>query len=128
MARFTLVSRNGKEPDLQGLKLPITAADVGYIVEEVYRGRSAISGVPTRLALVRWQRPEGMTLDVNAEGQKSSTIRLRDLVCMTKEEAVLHEREVLRGGKNVLELYGEEVVARVQGRINEEIWYERFRG
>lgn len=127
LARFTMARENGQDPDVQGLKLPVTAADVGYVVEEVYRGRSAISGVPTRLALVRWRRPEGKTVNVNEEGQKSSTIQLRDLVCMTKEEAAVHEREVLRGSKSVEELYDDEIVAWVQGRIEEEIWYERFR-
>lgn len=125
LARHTL----GADVDVQGLKLPITAADIGYLVEEVYRGRSAISGVPTRLALVRWRRlEEGRTaLDVNPEGQKASTIQLRDLVCMTKEEAMVHEREVVRGGRSLEEMYGEEVVKRVEGRIEEEVWYERFR-
>ena len=66
-------------------------------------------------------------MDINEEGQKSSTIQLRDLVCMTKEEAAVHELEVLQGSKNVEELYDEDIVARVQGRIEEEIWYERFR-
>ena len=127
LARFTLASKNGQDPDAQGLKLPITAADVGYVVEEVYRGRSAISGVPTRLALVRWRRPEGRSMDVNPVGQKSSTVRLRDLVCMTKEEAAVHEREVLRGSKSVEELYDRDIVAKVQRRIEEEIGYERFR-
>ena len=66
-------------------------------------------------------------MDINAEGQKSSTIQLRDLVCMTKEEAAMHEQEVLRGSKSVEELYDEDIMARVQGRIEEEISYERFR-
>ena len=34
---------------LKGLRIPLTSDDCGYIVEEVYRGRSAISGIPTRL-------------------------------------------------------------------------------
>ncbi|RAL68615.1 hypothetical protein DID88_007328 [Monilinia fructigena] len=42
--------------DAQGLKVPLTSADVGYIVEEVYKGRSALSGISTRLALMRWRR------------------------------------------------------------------------
>ena len=50
--------------DAQGLKLPVSVNDVGYVVEEVYRGKSAISGIPTRLALVRWRKPAGMTLDL----------------------------------------------------------------
>lgn len=127
LARITMATEKNQDVDVQGLKLPITAADVGYVVEEVYRGRSAISSVPTRLALVRWRRPEGSTVHVNLEGQKSSTIKLRDLVCMTKEEAAVHEREVVRGNKNVEDFYDEEVIARVQRSIEEEMLYERYR-
>ncbi|KAK0106684.1 hypothetical protein ONS96_004303, partial [Cadophora gregata f. sp. sojae] len=85
--------------DARGLKLGLTAADVGYIVEEVYKGKSAISGVSTRLLLVRWRKPEGRIVDLGVEGQKSSLVRARDLVCLTKEEAAVHEREVVWGGR-----------------------------
>ena len=123
VAKFTA----GPDVDVQGLKVPLTAADVGYVVEEVYRGRSAISGVPTRLALVRWRKPEGPTMITDTEGQKNSNLRLGDLVCMTKEEAVVHEREVVRGKKTVEEMYDDGIVAGVQHRMEEEGWYERFR-
>lgn len=113
--------------EARGLKLGITVADVGYIVEEVYRGRSAISGISTRLALVRWRKPAGKMVDLDVEGQKCSLLQLRELVCMTKEEAVVHEREVVRGTKGVEELYSGEVVEGIEGRIREEIGFERFR-
>ncbi|TAQ90509.1 hypothetical protein B7494_g1217 [Chlorociboria aeruginascens] len=113
--------------DAQGLKLGMTANDVGYIVEEVFRGKSAISGIPTRLALVRWRRPEGSTIEKNVDGQKSSQVRWRDLVCMTKEEAIVHEKEVLKGGRSPEDLYDKEIVALVEARILEEIGYEKYR-
>jgi len=115
----------GQEP--QGLKLGVTANDVGYVVEEVYKGKSAISGIPTRLALVRWRKPEGSTLELGVEGQKSSTLKLRDLVCMTREEAAVHEREVVKGSKTPEELYDRETVELVEARIQEEIRYEKYR-
>jgi hypothetical protein len=127
VAKITMARFEGDEVDVQGLKVPITAADIGYVVEEVYRGRSVISGIPTRLALTRWQRPEGKTVDMGTEGQKSSTLRLRDLVCMTKEEAAVHERDVVRGSKTLAEMYDSEIIARVEARIKEEIAFERFR-
>jgi hypothetical protein len=109
------------------LKLGVTAADVGYLVEEVYRGKSVLSGVSTRLALVRWRKPVGSIIELGVEGQKSSKVQLWELVCMTKEEATRHEKEVLKGGKQPEGLYDRETVALVESRIQEEIGYERFR-
>ncbi|TVY39862.1 tRNA threonylcarbamoyladenosine dehydratase [Lachnellula occidentalis] len=123
LARATTPGENA-----QGLKLGVTASDVGYVVEEVYKGRSAISGVSTRLALVRWRSPvEGSTIELGVEGQKTSKVRLKDLVCMTKEEAAVHEREVVRGAKTPEDLYDTEIVEAVEARIKEEIAYEKYR-
>lgn len=113
--------------DAQGLKLGVSVNDVGYVVEEVFRGKSALSGIPTRLALVRWRKPQGKTLQLGVQGQKSSDVKLSDLVCMTKEEAVVHEREVVRGSKTPEEMYDKETVALVEGRIAEEVRYEKYR-
>ena len=113
--------------DAQGLKLGISVGDVGYVVEEVFRGKSVLSGVGTRLALVRWRAPPGGSTMVRGEGQKMSMVRLRELVCVTKEEAVVHEREVIRGSKTPEELYGKEVVDAVEARIREEIGHEKYR-
>lgn len=113
--------------DAQGIKLAVSMADAGFVVEEVFRGRSAISGVPTRLALVRWRKPESSTLDFSVEGQKTSKVQLRDLVCMTREEATVHEREVLKGGKAPEDLYSKDIVSLVEGRIQEEIGFEKYR-
>lgn len=113
--------------DAQGLKLAISANDVGYVVEEIFRGKSAVSGVPTRLALCRWRKPTESTIDLSVEGQKSSRVLLRDLVCMTKEEAAVHEREVIRGDKTPESLYNKNIVDLVEARINEEIRYEKYR-
>lgn len=60
-------------------------------------------------------------------GQKSSKVRLRDLVCMTREEAAVHEKEVVRGTKSPEDLYDKETVERVEARIKEEIGYEKYR-
>lgn len=113
--------------DAVGLKVPVTSGDVGYLVEEVYRGRSVISGVTTRLALVRWRAPAGSTIDKSVEGQKASYLRLRDLVCMTREEATVHEKEVVKGGKSPEMVYSADIVAEAERRIVEEIQYEKYR-
>lgn len=111
-----------------GLKLPVTKDDVGYLVEEVYRGKSVVSEVPTRLTLVRWTVPEeGLTMNERFEGQKTSSLQLGDLVCMTKEEAAEHEKQILQGGKNPAVVYNEEVIDLVERRRLEEKHFEQYR-
>lgn len=121
-----LVRHDGE--DGQGLKLPVTKDDVGYLVEEVYRGRSVISRLPTRLTLVRWTAPKGgFHVEVDAEGQKAVRLDLNDLICMTKEEAAAHEREVLKGGRAPESFYSGDVVETVRRRREEERWYQKYR-
>lgn len=113
--------------DVQGLKIPITQDDVGYLVEEVYNGRSIISGLSTRLVLVRWKKPRGNFIDRRVPNQKSSLLRMKELVLMTKEEATRHENEILKGKKKFDEVYDMETIERVTSRMKEEERYERFR-
>ncbi|KAI9659370.1 MAG: hypothetical protein M1821_001628 [Bathelium mastoideum] len=113
--------------DAIGLKLPLTVGDVGYLVEEVYYGRSAISGVPTRLALARWRKPPEGYFDTSVEGQKSVKLKLDELVLMTKEEMAKHEREVLNGSKTLEEMYSKDVLDTVRLRVEEEKHYSRWR-
>lgn len=96
----------------------------------MYRGRSAISGLPTRLFLVRWRKPEGgilKTLGKGADLQKWSTLKMSDLVCVTKEELKEHEKLVLKGEKTPEELYDAETVQRVEARIAEIKEWEKHR-
>ena len=46
---------------------------------------------------------------------------------MTREEATVHEREVVRGAKTPEDLYDMETVESVEVRIREEIGYEKYR-
>lgn len=121
----------GGRPDICiGLKVPITPGDIAFLVEEAFRGRSAITGIPTKLVLVRWKKPQETTLVRIGEGkdeQKSSNLRLRDLVCMTKEEATRHQKEVLQGDKSLEDLYDREVIELVEARQKEAEAYERHR-
>lgn len=113
-----------------GLKVPITPGDIAFLVEEVFRGRSAVTGIPTKLMLIRWEKPQETTLIRIGEGnaeQKSSNLRLRDLVCMTKEEATRHQKEVLQGGKSLEDLYDHQVIELVEARQKEAEAYERYR-
>lgn len=114
----------------RGLRIPVNKEDVNYLLEEVWRGKSAVSGLPTRLALVRWKRPAhgyGADEEWEKHGQKLVRMELGDLVCMTKEEALRHEREVLKGGKDLEDLYDDAVLQRVDARMREEKLFSRYR-
>lgn len=113
-----------------GLRIPLTVGDVAFLVEEMYRGRSVLSNLPTRLFLVRWRRPKESILRVVGEGadqQKTTTLRMSDLVCMTKEELKNHVNQVLKGGKAPEDLYDAETIKMVEARIAEIKEYEKYR-
>ena len=114
---------------IQGLRIPVTQDDVGYLVEEVYRGKSVISGLPTRLVLIRWSWPADQpAFDLSTyAGQKSSTLELKNIVCMTKEEAARHEKEILKERKNPEDVYSSPVLDEVRQRMQEESFYEKYR-
>lgn len=117
-------------PGLTGLKVPLTLGDVAFLCEELYHGRSVVTGIPTKLALIRWRRPTETSVSYIGEGsdlQKCSTLKLRDLVCMTREETVRHEKEILKAGKNLDEVYDKETIDRVEARLAEAAKYEEFR-
>jgi len=115
--------------DAKGLRIPVTQDDVGYLVEEVYRGKSVVSGLPTRLVLIRWSwsHAHGCVIDKRCPGQKSARLELHDLVCMTREEALQHEKEVLKGDKSPEDMYDESVIVRVKQRMAEEEEFEKYR-
>lgn len=85
---------------------PFNVDDIGYLIEEVFRGRSTLEPFhSSRLTVVKW-RQEG-----NAEWG--------NVVVMTKAEAKEHEKRVLNKGEKVESVYSMEVVRRV-----EELWRE----
>lgn len=117
--------------DTVGLRIPLSKDDIAFVVEEVYRGKSPISGVSSRLALIPWETPAhgwNMDLSLEKEGQKTVPMNINELVCMTKEEALRHEKEVLKGGKKVEEVYDEIVLQRVNLRRREAEEYDQYRG
>lgn len=118
-------------PGLIGLKMPLTPTDVAFLVDDLYNGRSIISRVSTRLVLVRWRKPEDSVSFLGKEGdkeyQKTSNFKFSDLVCLTKEEAVRHEREIFKGDKKVEDLYDAETIEKVESKRKEIEAYERYR-
>jgi hypothetical protein len=128
LARQTADSTN---PDVaRGLKVPLSLGDVAFLAEDLWKGRSAVTGISTRLVLVRWHKPTTATMVTIGEGadeQKSSNVRLRDLVVMTKEEANRHEKAVLKGTSKLEELYDAETIAKIEARLEEAVKYEKYR-
>lgn len=123
------LARNDKQ-NAVGLRLPLSREDVGYLVEEVFRGKSVVSGLTNRLALVRWRRPATgfvMQTSYEAEGQKFTELDKLDLVLMTKEEAQKHEKDVLKLGIEPEKVYDTRVTELVNRRWNEEKMYEKYR-
>ncbi|KAK5044636.1 hypothetical protein LTR84_010650 [Exophiala bonariae] len=116
--------------DAVGLRLPIGRDDVSYLVEEVFRAKSVVSGLSTRLALIRWRKPAGgFKIDeaYHKEGQKIIKLPLVELVVMTKEEAQKHENLILRGDSTPEQIYEPDVLAMVKKRHEEERAYEKYR-
>ncbi|KAL4877529.1 hypothetical protein BJY04DRAFT_198216 [Aspergillus karnatakaensis] len=121
-------SEIGSQP--LGLKVPMTRDDVIYLIDEIWRGKSVVTGLPSRLSLTLWERPaNGFRPDPEWEKQGQVVIPFKpeDLVCMTKEEATRHEKEVLLGGKKHEELYSPDVLEKVKERRREMEYYEQFR-
>ncbi|KXH55544.1 ThiF family protein [Colletotrichum salicis] len=115
----------------KGLRIPVSLGDAAFLTEELWKGRSAVTGLINRLVLVRWRRPEGQTklrIGEGAEEQKWSNVRFRDLVCMTRDEALRHEKEYLKKDDTKLEdLYDADVIARIEARLEEAIEVEKDR-
>jgi tRNA threonylcarbamoyladenosine dehydratase len=124
------LARSFEGQDAVGLRIPLGKDDIQYLTEEVFRGKSVVSGLINRLALIRWRRPEGgfkIEGKDGREGQKTMRLKLSDLVCMTKEEAQKHEREILTGDKEPEQLYETEVIDLVARRQEEEKAFDKYR-
>ncbi|KAG0165717.1 hypothetical protein DFQ28_008379 [Apophysomyces sp. BC1034] len=69
-------------------------ADVGYIFEEIWSGKSILSGPQDRVALARWDR--------------SKPLSYLNTVCMSKDEARAHD--ALPASVDLRQQYGDDVV------------------
>lgn len=124
------LARLTDNPNTVGLKVPVTVGDVAFLAEELYNGRSIITGLATKLVLIRWHRPTGSSMSVLGEGkdiQRCSTVKLSDIVVVTKEEATRHEKEIFKAGKSLEEVYDAATIERVEAKRTEAEKYEAFR-
>ncbi|KAF9897953.1 hypothetical protein BX616_004708 [Lobosporangium transversale] len=96
-------SNNDSDDDGNG-KFPLNRHDIGYLVEEMFRSRSAISASMDKIAICRWRRDEKLSL-LNA-------------VVLTEREMERHL--ALPKDADLLEVYGKDVVDYVEGRYKEE--------
>lgn len=91
----------------------VALSDVQYVLEEVWRGKSPVSGLSTRLTLSRWYPDQ--------------ELGMQNVVVLTKEEQREHEKRVLLGDEKIEDVYPPEVVKRVLDRFEEEKYYSQFR-
>ncbi|CAK9440407.1 uncharacterized protein LODBEIA_P45070 [Lodderomyces beijingensis] len=94
-------------------RVPVSVGDANYLLEEVFRGKSPISLLSSRLVLSRWD--------------PARELGCSNVVVMTKEEQRNHEKRVLLGGEDVASVYPAEVVTLVNKRFKDEAYYSRFR-
>jgi tRNA A37 threonylcarbamoyladenosine dehydratase len=99
-----------KWPEARNVTIDLN--DVEFLIEEVWRGKS-ITGQTNRLLLTVWD-PKG-------------PVKLCNLVPVNKEQQTHHEREILKGGKSLEEVYPSEVISLVRKRFELQRWYENFR-
>ncbi|KAG0225531.1 hypothetical protein BGW41_004670 [Actinomortierella wolfii] len=86
--------------------------DVGYVLEEVFRSRSALSQSMDKLGLCRWKVSEPLTL--------------QNVVVLTKSEIEKHTK--LPKDADLVEVYGQKAVEYVESRFKEEEQLSRLRG
>ncbi|KAG0360449.1 hypothetical protein BG005_010672 [Podila minutissima] len=102
--------REGKlDPDVETIALD--RRDVGYVIEEIWRGKSAISKSMDKISLCRWKRSEPLTL--------------QNVVLLTKSELDRHVKLPLDA--DLVQEYGQEVVDFVESRFKEEAEISKMR-
>ncbi|CAO3633063.1 unnamed protein product [Mucor hiemalis] len=83
---------------------PLDVPDVAYLFEEMWHGKSVISGPDDKLALTRWD--------------KSKPLSYFNTVCMTRTEANTHDK--LPENVNLEDYYGKEIYEKVVKRFDDE--------
>ncbi|KAJ1806425.1 hypothetical protein LPJ56_005133 [Coemansia sp. RSA 2599] len=98
-----LGTRESKVPAAYGgMQLQMNTDDCGYMIEEIWRGKSAVSGSTDKLALTRWRRDQPMST--------------ANCICLTKAEADQHDKLECPPEEH----YPPEIVAYVERRLAEE--------
>ncbi|KAG0292468.1 hypothetical protein BGZ96_004098 [Linnemannia gamsii] len=85
--------------------------DVGYVIEEIFRGKSALSGSMEKIGLCRWKRDKPLSL--------------QNVVVLTKSELEKHVK--LPADADLVEIYGQDKVDAVDAKFREEAELSRLR-
>lgn len=83
---------------------PLDVRDVGYIFEEMWHGKSVISGPDDKASLTRWD--------------KSKPLSYFNTVCMTRVEANTHDK--LPKDTNLEDYYGQDIYRKIMNRFDDE--------
>ncbi|KAH6596087.1 hypothetical protein BASA50_005384 [Batrachochytrium salamandrivorans] len=95
----------------RGAEIKVNSDDVAFIVDEIYGGRSVISGSTTeRLVMVRWDL--------------SKPVQFGNLICLTKDEAKKHEQSAQGDLKS---LYDATQIAKIQQRLELQCTLQKWR-
>jgi hypothetical protein len=100
-----------REARWQGLalqaKLSINVEDVAFVFEDLYHGRASLPphGVLAKPALVRWDRARELAED--------------NIVVMSAKDATIHEKECLKEGRGLVDVWGGEAVDLVKRKSDE---------
>jgi len=97
-------------------RIPFSEEDIGYIFEDVFRGRSVVHPgfqVSSHPCMVRWRMEE--------------ELHWGNCVVMDRAEADLHQQKVLRDRLLPSVVWGPETVRLVQARFSEELDLRKWR-
>ncbi|KAH6910672.1 ubiquitin-protein ligase molybdopterin-converting factor [Coprinopsis sp. MPI-PUGE-AT-0042] len=102
-----LLHREGQVAGAQLNRLPIDEDDVGFIFEDLHRGRSVMPpfDVPTRPTLVRWDYFKPLTID--------------NCIVLEFRDAETHYKQCFSEGKGPGDVWGDEMRAVVERRAAE---------
>ncbi|KAG0031279.1 hypothetical protein BGZ82_007047 [Podila clonocystis] len=103
------VREGRQDPDVETIALD--RRDVGYVIEEIWRCKSAVSKSMDKIGLCRWKRSEPLTL--------------QNVVLLTKSELDRHVKLPLDA--DLVQEYGQDVVDFVESRFKEEAEISRLR-
>jgi tRNA A37 threonylcarbamoyladenosine dehydratase len=95
-------------------KIPMSIVDSEYLIEEVFKGKSVISGEGSRLVFSIWD-PTKPVYD------------LENVVLMTTQQQRVHEQQILRPRIKPEQFYSKQIISVAEQRMKMEKWYRTFR-
>lgn len=81
----------------------MTIGDIGFLFEEIWKGRSCLTGSDAKLQLVKWDN--------------KGEFELGNMICVGRKEAQKHSSVKI---ENVVDVYGDSVVKYVNERLEVE--------